>query len=78
MLVVGWGGKSLKTRRRLMDAFPDDLTLWNEFGVGCLMVGRVEDARQAFTGVNIHFQKVICKLFHFSCLVCTFSRHRIF
>ena len=48
----GWGSKSLKTRRLLLDKFPEELSLWNEFGVGALTIGRVEDARQAFQGVR--------------------------
>ncbi len=42
----------MKTRRMLLDRFPDNIQLWYDFGVSALIQGRNEDARKVFQGVR--------------------------
>uniref|UniRef100_A0A914VUX4 Aspartyl/asparaginy/proline hydroxylase domain-containing protein n=1 Tax=Plectus sambesii TaxID=2011161 RepID=A0A914VUX4_9BILA len=44
----GWMVKAVKAQRALLDRFPDDLNLLNEFGVTFLMMGRNDDAKKVF------------------------------
>ena len=48
----GWGFRAMKTMRRLLEVFPDDISLWNELGVKGLLTGKNEVAREAFTEVT--------------------------
>ena len=52
MCILGWSGKSAKTRKFLTEKFPHRLDLKNELGVAYLMYGKNEEARQAFQQVS--------------------------
>jgi Flp pilus assembly protein TadD len=41
----------MTVQRELVDRFPEDLELQNDFGITFLMMGRPEDARTIFTTV---------------------------
>jgi aspartate beta-hydroxylase len=43
--------KVMTVQRALLDRFPDDIELQNNFGVTFLMMGRIEDARNVFSAV---------------------------
>lgn len=43
--------KAVKAQRALLDRFPDDVNLLNEFGVTFLMMGRNDDAKKVFHDV---------------------------
>lgn len=44
--------KVLTVQRALIDKFPDQLSLQNDFAITFLMMGRVADARKAFLNVS--------------------------
>lgn len=43
--------KVMTVQRELIDRFPDDLSIQNDFGVTFLMMGRPDDARNVFTSI---------------------------
>lgn len=42
----------LRIQRALIDKFPEDLVIQNEFALTFLMMGRIDDARKIFSNVS--------------------------
>ena len=60
--------KAIKTLKQLTARFPDDVRIWNDYGVSNLIANRIEDAREAFRKVSVPtrgnpHQSVICNNF---------------
>ena len=50
---IGWTMKAIKTLKQLTARFPDDVRIWNDYGVSNLIANRIEDAREAFRKVSV-------------------------
>jgi len=48
----GWMSKAINAQRALIDRFPDEIQLQNDYGVTFLMMGRNDDARKVFQNVT--------------------------
>jgi len=50
----GFNRKAVRTLKSVVDRYPTELSVWNDFGVKCLLAGQQEQARKAFSEVSVH------------------------